>query len=109
LSNKLYPAVCLMNFISAVFSLLIPLRLSVQTSQPYKSHGITKILYTFKLDCLLTEFGSKILFRVQNICKKILIFKVMSYSYEIPNMWMNLLVPIQFCLLQFYFWLDPVL
>jgi len=38
----------LMNFISAVFSLLTSLCFNVQMSQPYKSDGPAKILYAFK-------------------------------------------------------------
>jgi hypothetical protein len=35
----------LMNFICAIFSLLVSFCFSVQVSQPYKSDGIAEILY----------------------------------------------------------------
>jgi hypothetical protein len=43
--NNLYPAVRLINFVSAVFSILISLSFNAQISQPYKSDGMVKILY----------------------------------------------------------------
>jgi len=48
-----------MNFVSVVFS-LISLCLNVHISQPYKSHGTAKILYTFNRDCLWTKSGFKL-------------------------------------------------
>jgi hypothetical protein len=56
ISNKLYSAVRLMNFISTVFSLLISLCSSVRISQPYRIDGRSKI-YTFSGDCFRTKFG----------------------------------------------------
>jgi hypothetical protein len=41
--DKLYHAVRLMNFISAVFNLVTSLCFSVQISQPYKSDRIAKL------------------------------------------------------------------
>jgi len=48
-SNKLHPAVRLVNFISAVFSLLISLCFYVQVSQPYKRHGVARKHYNMKI------------------------------------------------------------
>jgi hypothetical protein len=82
LPNKLYPALRLMNFISAVFSLLISLCFTVQISQLYKGDRMAQILYTrtFNRHCLWTKFGFKTLFKIPTICKNLLLFEIMSFS-----------------------------
>jgi hypothetical protein len=42
-SKKLYPAVCLMKFISAVFSLLTSICFNFQISRSCKVHGTAKL------------------------------------------------------------------
>lgn len=49
-SNKLYIGEC-NKFICNAFCLLMSV-LYIQTSQPYKSDGISKTVYTFNWDCL---------------------------------------------------------
>jgi hypothetical protein len=73
------------NFISAVFSLLISRYFKVQISRPYKSDGIAKILHTLNRDCLWTKSGFKTSFRITKICKNLLNLEVTSYfsTYEI--------------------------
>jgi hypothetical protein len=63
----LYSAVGVMNFISAVFTLLISLCFNVHISQPYENDAMAKILYTFNGYCLWTKFVFKTLFRISNI------------------------------------------
>jgi hypothetical protein len=58
--NKLYPAVRLMNFISALFSPK-SLCFNVPISQRHRSDGTAKILYTSSRGCLWTKFGFKTL------------------------------------------------
>jgi len=85
LPNKLYPASCLMNVISAVFSLLIFLCFNAQISQPCKSDGIIKIFYTFHR---YWTNGSK--FRILYISKYFVVFEFMSYPLHLKqNVYMN--------------------
>jgi len=70
--NKLYPAVRLMNFISAVFSLLMSLLFIVQSLHPYKGDGVAKILYYLNRDCVWTKFGSKTWFTTPQNCRNLL-------------------------------------
>jgi len=51
-----YPAVRVLNFISAVFSLLISLYFNVQISQPYRIDGVAKILRYFNRNRLWTKY-----------------------------------------------------
>jgi hypothetical protein len=76
-SNKPYPAVCLMNFVSAFKSFYI-YPLTVQISQPYKTFGMVKILYTFEADCFWAKFGFKSVAQNSQSVKKIT-FEVMFF------------------------------
>jgi hypothetical protein len=46
----MYIAMCLMNFISAVFSLLVVTFFSAHISQPCKSDGLAKISYILSIE-----------------------------------------------------------
>jgi hypothetical protein len=71
-SNNQHTTVCLMNSISNLFRLHTSFCFNVQISQPYKSDGIAKILYSFNRDCLWTKFVFKTLFRISKICKNLI-------------------------------------
>jgi len=45
-----------MNLICVVFILLLSLCFSVQISQPYKIDGMTKVLYSLKVDTLIINY-----------------------------------------------------
>lgn len=70
-SNKLYPSLCIMNFICAVFSHLTSLCFNIQISQHYKSDRTTEVLHDFKR-LSFSYFGFIILF--PKFHKYILIF-----------------------------------
>jgi hypothetical protein len=99
----------LMNFISAVFSLLISLCFNVQISQPYKSYGTDKTLYQ---DCLWIKFNSKTLFSIHNLLKIYLLLKLcpfllhMKFYIHYMNIFTCCNIAYQ---LQLSFWLEPVI
>jgi hypothetical protein len=85
---------------------------NAQTSQPYKSDGRAKILFTYNQDCLWTKYYFETLFRIPNICRSYLFLKLCPFplhiKFYIPKIWMYLLVPMWYYLLQVYFWLESV-
>jgi len=93
LSNKLYLSVGLVDFFSAVFSLLISHYFSVLISQPCKSDGLglAKLLPTFNRDCIETKFIHKTLFRIPNICSHLVSSINIFYFLLKPVLQMSLL------------------
>jgi hypothetical protein len=73
LSDKLYSAVRLMNFISVPFSFLISLSFSLQISQPYERNGIATILtYILAVEVVLRlNLVSKSRLQLQKFIKNI--------------------------------------
>jgi hypothetical protein len=74
----LYLAVRLMNFVSAVFSLLISLCFSVKLSQLYNSDGMVHTLYIFnRLRLLCAVISSTVLSNVS----RVLVFVSCQFLY----------------------------
>jgi hypothetical protein len=78
-SNKLCPAVCLMNFISAVFSLLVSMFIFYSR---IKFMGEVKYCTLFfKRGCPLIKFEFNLLFKISNICKMFLFFSYLLFLF----------------------------
>jgi hypothetical protein len=61
-SNKLYPDVRLMNFVSDIFSHLTSLCINFHFPHSNKSDGISTTARNFNHDCLCTNSGVRIFF-----------------------------------------------
>jgi hypothetical protein len=74
-----------------------------------KSDGIAKILYNFRRDHLRTKYGFITLFRIPKIWKKSSFFWSYVHFLFVCNFISQICFPIWYHLMQFCFWLEPVL
>lgn len=117
-SNKLYPVVHLMNFISTVFSLLVSCCFNVEISQPDQSDWITKIISKKYINFHLRLSLNQI--KLQNIIQNSLTLQNFTYFWSyVPSSSCEMLyskyVDLFTCsnsiyyLSQFCFWWEPIL